>query len=80
MARTLLRRDGPQATAFLKEVGEIAASSGRVSKSRFMMNAYRSLSCALQKWNSSLYAKSQVVAARAKGRHFIAGYDEPVEG
>ena len=73
-------RLGPQASAFLKEIGEIAASSGRVSKSRFMMNAYRSLSCALQTWNSSLYAKSQVVAARAKGRHFIAGYDEPVEG
>lgn len=72
-------RLGPKATAFVKEIAEIAVSSGRVSKSRFMMNAYMMLSCALQKWNCAMYAKAQVAVARAAGKRFMPGLDVSVE-
>ena len=72
-------RLGPKATAFVKEIADIAVSSGRVSKSRFMMNSYILLSCALQKWNSAMYAKAQVAAARASGKKYMPGFDVPVE-
>ena len=72
-------RLGPRASAYVRELGEIAASSGRISKSRFVMNAYRVLSCALQKWNGLMYAATQQRIARSVGFHFTPGYDVPVE-
>ena len=73
-------RLGPSATAFLSRLGDIAAASGRVSKSRFMMNAYRLLSCTLQRGNSAMYSKAQWAVARAKGKNFMPGLDVPFEG
>ena len=70
---------GPRAEEYIRELGEIAAASGRVSKSVFVMNAYRLLSCVLQKGNATLYARTLTAVARSCGKHFTHGFDVPVD-
>ena len=64
---------------FVCELGEIAAMSGRVSKSVFVMNAYKAISCELQMWNAHMYAKSLTAIARSCGQNFLPGFDAPVD-
>ena len=71
-------RLGAKATAYVRELGEIAAASERVSKSRFVMNAYKLISCAVQKGNSLMLAQSLTAIARSTGWHFLPGLDVPV--
>ena len=63
----------------MRELGEIAAASGRISKSRFVMNAYIALSCSLQMGNGHVYASSLTSIVRQSGRNFLCGYDAPVD-
>jgi hypothetical protein len=72
-------RLGPKAVQHIRELGEIAASSGRISKSVFVMNAYKLIACTVQKGNSLMYAQSLTAIARATGQHFMPGLDVPVE-
>ena len=72
-------RLGPKAVKHIRELGEIAASSGRVSKSVFVMNAYKLISCAVQKGNSLMFAQSLTAIARSTGWHFLPGLDVPVQ-
>ena len=69
---------GPQAVEYVKELGSVASASGRVPKSVFVMNAYKILSCALQKGNARMYAMSLTAVARSVGEHFVPGFDVPV--
>ena len=71
---------GVAAEEFVRELGEIAASSGRISKSRFVMSAYTALSCTLQKWNAYVYAQSLQAIVRDSGKNFESGFDAPVDG
>lgn len=67
------------AEAFVRELGEIAAASGRISKSRFVMNAYKALSCSLQMGNGHVYASSLTSIVRQSGKNFLCGFDAPVD-
>ena len=40
---------GASAQSFLKQLGDVAASRGTVSKAAFVRSAYREVSCALQR-------------------------------
>ena len=70
---------GPRAEEFVRELGEIAAMSGRVSKSVFVMNAYRAISCVVQTWNGHMYAQTLTAIARSCGENFMPGFDVPVD-
>ena len=72
-------RLGARAAAYIRELGDIASASGRISKSRFVMNAYKTISCDLQKWNAAIYWQSLTAVTRATGKHFTPGFEAPVE-
>lgn len=70
---------GVAAQNFLKELGVIASSGGRISKAAFVRSAYREISCALQVGNGLMYGKGLFNIARASGRQFMPGCDIPVQ-
>ena len=70
---------GASAQSFLKRLGEVAASQGRIDKSAFVRSAYREISVALQRGNGLMYGKSLFAIARASGRSFLPGLDVPVQ-
>lgn len=72
-------RLGAGAVEFIKKMGDIASAGGRVSKTAFIQSAYRAVSCALQKGNGALYAKSVFRFAQSAGRSFVPGCDVPVQ-
>ncbi len=72
-------RLGASAQSFLKELGEVAARRGNISKSAFVRSAYKEVSCALQRGNADMYARSMWNIARASGRHFMPGCAVPVQ-
>ena len=72
-------RMGPAALRFLGRLGDIAAASGRVSKSGFTRGALQQLSVALCRGNERVYHQGSFAIARAHGRSFVAGADVPSE-
>lgn len=72
-------RLGTEAIEFIKTLGDAAAAGGRISKSAFVANAYKVLSCALQKGNGNVYAQSLAAVARANGRSFMPGCEVAVQ-
>ena len=72
-------RLGANASSLLKELGEVAAARGNISKTAFVRSAYREVSCALQRGNGMMYARSLFNVARASGRQFMPGLDTPVQ-
>ena len=71
----LYKRLGREASSFLSELRDIAASDGRVHKGAFVRNVRQELSCALCSVNSAVYFQSTFYIAQAVGRQFIPGYD-----
>jgi hypothetical protein len=59
----------------LHMVAEWRADSGlqQAGKGAWLMSFYREDSCALQRGNGVMYAKSAERIVRAQGRHFFAG-------
>ena len=72
-------RLGQDAQRFINTLGDVAAAGGRVSKSVFVMNAYKDLSCTLQRGNGLMYSRSLFNIARAEGRQFLLGSDVPLQ-
>ena len=72
-------RLGASAQSFLKELGDVAASRGSISKAAFIRSAYREVSCALQRGLGLMYGRSLFNIARASGRQFMPGLDVPVQ-
>ena len=72
-------RLGASAQSFLKQLGEVAASHGSISKAAFVRSAYREVSCALQRGLGLMYGRSLFNIARASGRQFLPGLDTPVQ-
>jgi hypothetical protein len=70
---------GASAQSFLKQLGDVAASRGTVSKAAFVRSAYREVSCALQRGLGLQYGRSLFNLARASGRQFMPGLDAPVQ-
>lgn len=70
---------GASAVRFLKQLGEVAASQGRVGRSAFVRSAYREISVALVRGNGLMYGRSLFTVARASGRSFLPGMDVPVQ-
>jgi hypothetical protein len=63
----------------MKRMGDVAAGRGKISKAAFVKSAYLKVSCALQRGIGMMYARSTVNIARAAGRHFMPGFDVPVQ-
>ena len=57
----------------LNEVAELAATSGRVNKPRFMRSALTTLSVALCKGNHLIFRRANDVFVEAYGQHCQAG-------
>lgn len=72
-------RLGASAQSFLKELGEVAAARGSISKAAFVRSAYREVSCALQRGLGLQYGRALFNVARATGRQFMPGLDTPVQ-
>jgi hypothetical protein len=72
-------RLGRDASRFLSELGDIAASDGRVRKGAFVRSVRQELSCALCRGNSAMYFQSTFSIAQAVGRQFMPGCDCPVD-
>ena len=72
-------RLGASAQSFLKQLGEVAAAGGGISKARFVRSAYREVSCALQRGLGLQYSRALFNIARASGRQFLPGLDVPVQ-
>jgi len=72
-------RLGASAQSFLKELGEVAAAQGAISKAAFVRSAYREVSCALQRGLGLQYSRALFNIARASGRRFLPGLDVPVQ-
>jgi hypothetical protein len=70
---------GASAQSFLKQLGDVAASRGTVSKAAFVRSAYREVSCALQRGLGLQYGRSLFNLARASGKQFMPGLDAPVQ-
>ena len=69
---------GKAALQLLSDVGDIAASSGRVKKHAFIRAALTRLSCTLARGNGRMYATSVFAVSRALGRNYMPGRDVPV--
>ena len=78
-AMELNGRLGREASSFLSELRDIAASNGRVHKGAFVRSVRQELSCALCSGNSAMYFQSTFYIAQAVGRQFIPGCDSPVD-
>ena len=50
-----------------------------IPKTAFVRRAYREVSCALQRGNGMMYARSLFNVARALDRQFMPGLDTPVQ-
>ena len=72
-------RLGASAQSFLKELGEVAAARGSISKAAFVKSAFREVSCALQRGLGLQYGRALFNVARASGRQFMPGLDTPVQ-
>jgi hypothetical protein len=72
-------RLGASAQSFLKQLGDVAASRGSISRAAFVRSAYREVSCALQRGLGLMYGRSLFNIARASGRQFMPGLDVPVQ-
>jgi hypothetical protein len=72
-------RLGKGAVNFLKQVGEVAAARGNLSRTAFVASAYREISCALQQGNGLMYGRSGFHLARANGRQFMPGCEVAVQ-
>ena len=70
---------GKAAVEYVKALGDEASKRGGVSKSTFVWNAYKIISCAVQRGNSNIFAASLVAVTRAKGISFMPACDVPVE-
>jgi hypothetical protein len=68
-----------EAVDFLHMTAEWGAGSGlqRASKGAWLMSFYREISCALQRGNGLMYAKSAERLIRAQGCHFMPGAEVP---
>ena len=62
------RHLGASARSFLKELGEVAAARGSISKAAFIKSALREVSCALQRGLRLQYGRALFNVARASGR------------
>ena len=69
---------GTAAMRLLSDLGDIAASSGRVQKHVFLRVALRRLSCTLARGNGRMYTTSVFAVTRALGRNFVPGRAVPV--
>ena len=69
-------RLGREASRFLSELGDIAASDGRVGKGAFVRSERQELSCALCRGNGAMYFQSTFSIAQAMGRQFVTGRRE----
>ena len=78
LAHETYGRLGAGAMGLVSELGDVAASSGRTSKARFVRSALAELSCALCRLNSSVFGQYEMEAARAAGRAFMPGCAAPV--
>mgnify|MGYP001787467346 CR=1 FL=1 len=72
-------RLGTSAQSFLKQLGDVAAARGSISRAAFVRSAYREVSCALQRGLGLMYGRSLFNIARASGRQFMPGLDVPVQ-
>ena len=64
---------GKAALGLLSDLGDIAASGGRVKKHAFLRSAFARLSCALARGNGRMYATSVFAVTRALGRNYVPG-------
>jgi hypothetical protein len=70
---------GASDVRFLKQLGEVAASQGRVGRTAFARSAYQEISMALVRGNGLMYGRSLFTVAHASGRSFLPGMDVPVQ-
>ena len=73
------RRLGRDASRFLSELGDIAASDGRVRKGAFVRSVRQELSCAVCRGNGAMYFQSTFSIAQAVGCQFMPGCDCTVD-
>ena len=69
---------GKAALGFVGRLGDVAAGSGRISKSAFVRWAMQVLSVALQKGNADMYRAFGLVISREQGSRFDPGHEIPV--
>jgi hypothetical protein len=72
-------RMGLAASRFLSDLGDVAAAGGQADKAAFVRAARQELSCALCRGNGLVYGASAVGVARAVGRAFVPGCDQPLD-
>ena len=72
-------RLGKDASRFLNDLGEVAASDGCASKSAFVRTVRQELSCALCKGNARMYDRSLLTLARGVGRGFVPGLERAID-
>jgi hypothetical protein len=66
-------RMGKEALKLLQDLGEVAASNGRVSKRAFVLAALCKLSVALAKGNGRMYTTACFTVSRALGHDYVPG-------
>lgn len=71
-------RLGSAAMGFLSEIGDIAASTGKVTKRAFLRGALSKLACALARGNGRMYTTGVFAMTRACGRNYMPGLPVPV--
>ena len=72
-------RLGKDASRFLNDLGEVAASDGCASKSAFMRTVRQELSCALCKGNARMYDRCLLTLARSVGRGLMPGLETAID-
>ena len=70
---------GREASRFLSDLGDIAASDGRLRKATFVRSVRQELSCALCRGNGGMYFHSTFSIARAVDRQFVPGCACPID-
>ena len=70
---------GQQASRFLSDLGDIAASDGRLRKATFVRSVRQELSCALCRGYGGMYFQSTFSIARAVSCQFMPGCECPID-
>ena len=72
-------RLGREASRFLSDLGDIAASDGRSRKAALVQSVRQELSCALCRGNGGMCFDSTFSIARTVDRQFLPGCESPID-
>ena len=70
--------NGKDASRFLNDLGEVAASDGCPSKSAFVRTVRQELSSALCRGNARMYDRSLLTLVQGVGRGFMPGLERAI--